>query len=602
MCGIAGTLAYRLDEADLRGMTDRIAHRGPDQAGHWQDDEVQLGFRRLAIIDLSPAGHQPMCNEDGTLWLVFNGEVYNYKSLRTELVKRGHVFGSQTDSETILHGYETWGDTVIERLRGMFALALWDQRKRRLLLARDRVGIKPLYYYWDGQRFAFASELKAFLGLPGLDLRIDHSALWDYLSYLYVPTPKTVYANIRQLLPGHTLTLSLGEAPRLRKYWDLDTWGVPLGVADPTAAPGWAASLARLDAKLDETVAAHMVADVPVGLLLSGGLDSSTVTAYAQRYNPEPLRSFSIGFDVAEHSELDYARLVAEHCQTRHYERTITGSGLEEALTRMLMLYDQPFADASGMPTLAVSELAVAHVKVALSGDGGDEILGGYRWYRLWEEIRRSDRLPAPTRALLYERLLLPALSRAASLPRVTGLIQRGLVHVRGKWGADRYFAMTARIKDFQKPRLLPDIANEFRGYDNAWVIRQHWRDDLDDWSAMQYCDLKTYLPDDILTKVDRASMAVSLELRPPLLDHELLEMIAAMPTEFRRDKAVLRATVAKHLPDRIIHRGKKGFSAPLLDWLPATTINGARLGGLQLWAVKLLEEWQASQEAGAET
>ncbi len=602
MCGICGTLNWEpaLDEAALQAMTARIAHRGPDDAGHWRDDLVALGFRRLSIIDLSPAGQQPMTNEDSSLWLVYNGETYNYPELRTQLLQHGHTFHSQTDSECLLHGYEEWGPQMVARLRGMVAFALWDQPNQTLLLGRDRLGIKPLYYYWDGRRFAFASEIKALTALPAIDLSIDHSALWDYLTYLYVPTPKTVYRHIRQLPPGHTLTIQPGAAPQVREYWDVTNWGLPLSsapphLANPAAYSHWPQAVEQLREALLEALRLHLIADVPVGLMLSGGLDSSTITAYAQKMPGTQLKSFSIGFDVAEHTELPFARQVAAHCHTDHYERTVTGSSLEAALTQMLTLYDQPFADASGIPTLAVSDLAAQQVKVALSGDGGDELFAGYVWYRLWYDLAAAERLPAALRAPLYERLLLPALTPLAGLPKMTALISHFRIDVHGKRGANRYGAMVSRIKSFQKPRLLPDLAHEFRDYDDYWHYRRYWRDDLDPLSAMQYVDMKTYLPDDILTKVDRASMAVSLELRPPLLDHKLVELVAALPPEFRFDKRILRAAVADMLPAEIITRPKKGFSVPLLNWLSPITHNGARLGGLQLWAYRLLAAWQAN-------
>lgn len=599
MCGICG--AYHvptpLTEATLTTLTDRIAHRGPDDSGHYLNGAAALGFRRLAIIDLSPAGHQPMPNEDDTLWLAFNGEIYNYPALRADLLTHGHTFRSQTDSECLLHGYEQWGPHLPTHLRGMFAFALYDTRTRAFFLARDRFGIKPLYYYWDGTHFAFASEIKALTALPGLDLTPDPSALWDYLTYLYIPTPKTAYQYIRQVPPGHTLTLTPGADPILAPYWQLTHWGAPLTADILTAEfktlPGWADAVEHIRAALTEAVHLHLIADVPVGSLLSGGLDSSAITMLAAQHLDQPIQTFSIGFDIREHDERPYAKIVSLAANSRHREQVVTQPDLDTALATMLRLYDQPFADASGLPTLAVSTLAAQHVKVALSGDGGDEVFGGYKWYRRWFELSR-DPLPTALRQPVYDGLLLPILAALSPLPKVTGLIRTTDLDLRGKSGPDRYGALLSRIPPYQKPRLLPDLAAQFRGYDHFWYIRQHWRADLDPLSAMQHTDLHTYLPDDILPKVDRASMAVALELRPPLLDHVLVETVAALPPEFRFDKRVFRAAVASLLPTEILTRGKKGFSAPLLHWLPSATINGARLGGIALYAYHMLRQWQS--------
>ena len=590
MCGICGTLNWGTAVA---AATAALVHRGPDAAGAWHDGTCALGFRRLSIIDLTPAGHQPMCSEAGTLWLVFNGEIYNHQALRVELERRGHVFTSRTDSECVLHGFEEWGAQVVQRLRGMFAIALWDQRTRKLFLARDRLGIKPLYYCQAGVRFGFASEIKALLGLPNLDLQPDHSALWDYLTYLYIPTPKTAYRSIRQLPPAHTLEIEADGTQRLACYWKLENWGAPLGTSEPQLHARWLPAVEALREKLREAVQMHLLADVPVGLLLSGGVDSSAVAALACAAGGAQLQTFSIGFDVDAHSELPAARASAAAFGTLHREQVCTQASMAEGLQQMLQLYDQPFADASGMPTLAVARLAAQHVKVVLSGDGGDEIFGGYRWQQLWLDMA-AQRAPAA----LYERVLLPAIVPFARLPRVAGLINRLHLDVRGKHGPERYGALLSKIKSFQKPQLLPELAREFRDYDNYWHWRAHWRADLDLLSQAQSADVHTYLPDDILTKVDRASMAVSLEVRPPLLDHELVELAAGMPAEFRLGKRLLRAAVAALLPPAVLARPKRGFSAPLLHWLRPEMRNGVKLGGVALWAMRVLDAWRA-QPAG---
>ncbi len=591
MCGIIGTINWHPSPniEDITRATNAIAHRGPDDAGYWIDTNVALGFRRLSIIDLSVAGRQPMPNEDKTLRLVFNGEIYNYLAQRKALIQRGHVFRSHTDSECVLHGYEEWGGRIVEQLRGMFAFALWDQRNRTLTLARDRLGIKPLYYYWDGRRFAFASEIKALITLPQIDLITDDSALWDYLTYLYIPCPKTIYEHIRQVPPGFTVTYQAGEQPQLAQYWDIHDWGAPVQCTDYSTLPEWSTAVKAVHNKLCEAVEMHLLADVPVGLLLSGGLDSSTVAALATAAAPTPLKTFSIGFDVDEHTELPYARKVASHFRTEHFDRICSSGSLEESLQRMLELYDQPFADSSGIPTLAVSELAATQVKVVLSGDGGDEVFAGYKWHRAY--LARPD--PSRIQQWVYKSILMPALQGIASWPKVTGLIGRYRLDVHGETSADRYGALLSRVKRFQKPRLLPELARAFHDYDDYWHYRKYWREELDPISRIQYVDLKTYLPDDILTKVDRASMATSLEVRPPLLDHELVELVAKLPPEFRFGKRVLRAAIAQQLPAEIISRPKKGFSAPMLHWLQPVRRNGTRLGGLARWSMELLDAWE---------
>lgn len=594
MCGICGIwqLNSVVDEDALRQMSGRLAHRGPDDSGTYisADGRAGLGFRRLAIIDLSPGGHQPMTNEDSSLWIVFNGEIYNYPALRKALVNAGHEFRSTSDTEVILHGYEEWGEGILRRLRGMFAFALWNEREHSLLLARDRLGIKPLHYYWDGKRFAFASEIKALLALPDLKAGLDHSAIWDYFTYLYIPAPKTVYQSIRKLPPAHFLKLRSdficdGDlAPSIQEYWDVTDWGAA------TLSRKDAAEAAR--ARLRDAVQSHLIADVPVGVLLSGGLDSTAVTAMAAQDHSDPLMSFSIGFDVEEHSELHFAQMAAEAFGTRHHTRTVSRSDFDGAARQMASLYDEPFADNSGLPTLLVSQLAARHVKVVLAGDGGDETLAGYFRYLRWFELSASERI-SPALRSIFDKAALGVLAPLSGLRGVMGLIYSRHLHVHGKEGADRYGALVCPIQSFQKPYLLPDLAREFRGYDDYWYFRRYWRSDLDPLSRMQYVDLKTYLPDDILTKVDRASMAASLEVRVPFLDHEWVEFAASLPPEYRLNKSILRNALADVVPPAILTRPKKGFSSPVLDWQRPETRNGTRLGGSALWAARVYDSWQ---------
>ncbi|HEX7071403.1 MAG TPA: asparagine synthase (glutamine-hydrolyzing), partial [Rhodothermales bacterium] len=367
MCGIAGMFRESgCDEASLVRMRDALVHRGPDDAGFWIGDDRRVGLaqRRLSIIAPGPDGHQPICNEDGTIWLVFNGEIYNYVDLRRQLELLGHRFRSRSDTETIVHAYEEWGENCASHLRGMFAFAIWDGARQRLVLGRDHTGIKPMFYYWDGRTFAFASEIKAFWQLDGMDRGIDRSAIFDYLTYLYVPAPKTAYSRVRKLAPGHWLRFEAGSLIE-REYWD-----VPLQ-QDESLTEEAATELVRQ--QLHDAVAANMVSDVPVGAFLSGGLDSSTVVSYMADLTADPVRAFSIGFDVLEHSETEYARQAATAFGASYRERVVGRESIRTLLPRLRGIYDEPYSDGSAMPTLHVCELAREEVKVALSGDGGDE-------------------------------------------------------------------------------------------------------------------------------------------------------------------------------------------------------------------------------------
>lgn len=607
MCGIVGVIQRDAPVSrELVGlMRDRLQHRGPDDAGLYfsPDNVCGLGHRRLSIIDLSPQGHQPMSNEDGSVWIAFNGEIYNFAELREQLTAKQHRFKSRTDTEVIVHAYEEYGVNCVDHLRGMFAFAIWDERHHQLFLARDRFGMKPLYYYHDRDRFAFASELKALVACPTIPKVLDETSLYDYLSYRYVPTPKTIYRNIYKLPPAHTLMVrERGDDFEVssRRYWDIDFTPDDSGAAVKQLLPDIAAA-----------VDSHMISDVPLGAFLSGGVDSSLICGVARNCLHIPLKSFTVGFDDDAHSEAPYARQVAYILQTEHHEVTASLGSLDDALANVIEFYDEPFADGSAIPTHRVCALTRKHVTVALSGDGGDELFGGYSWYQRWLKQRAYDSFWS----------LVPASGRDWATRHAPNAWK-----IRS-WGRnllltplEQYLRNIGMFTRYEKHRMLTaEFGRQFADYDDVWQLRQHWRPELEPLSAMQYLDIHTYLPDDILTKVDRASMAVSLEVRIPFLDHPLAENAARLPRSARlagdQSKVALKNILSSWLPPELIHRAKHGFSAPWGRWLKpqhvrerlvcgelvrrgildlkwVQTTEGRQLGGGKGWALLVLDEW----------
>lgn len=608
MCGIVGILSTneKVDLDTVKKMRDSMTHRGPDDCGVYlsKDGLVALGHRRLSIIDLSSHGKQPLRNEDGTIWVVHNGEIYNYQSLRQKLEELGHLFHSNTDTEVIVHAYEAWGEDCISRFRGMFAFAIWDEKSKIILLARDRLGIKPLFYYWDGKVFIFSSEIKGILTYPHINRAIDTTALFDYFTYLYIPPPKTIYTHIRKIREGHILKYE-NEVLKEHKYWDIN-------FAEKKKLTESQAEELLLD-KLKEAVKSHMVSDVPIGVLLSGGFDSSTITSLASAYSNEKLYTCTVGFDVAEHSETGYARIIAESFGTEHYESRVGIESLEESLSHVVWMYDEPYADSSAIPTREVCRIARQHVKVALSGDGGDEVFAGYPRYPTW--LKREPWIDFPT---FIKKLCFKPLSILWPENK------RGYYFIRDIASEDTLepFAHLVQIFKPEEKRLLLDseITKNFHDYDDYWYFRQYWNKDVDPLTRAQYLDLKTYLPSDILTKVDRASMAVSLEVRPPLLDHELIEFVFALPATLRfkdgEKKYLLKKAMKNILPVEILTRGKKGFSLPWKSWIGKARSwvdpfllegecikqgylnrkvlreNLPLLSGNRMWTLIILEQW----------
>jgi asparagine synthase (glutamine-hydrolysing) len=560
MCGICGLVCGERERApDLEAvarMSGRLVHRGPDDDGLFQEGPVALAARRLSIIDLAH-GHQPIENEDGSAVVVQNGEIYNYRELKRELEGRGHRFATDCDTEVLVHGYEEWGEGFLERLRGMFAIALWDKRRRRLLLARDRFGIKPLYYRHVGGELSFASELKALLEQPGFSRQIDPKAIAAYLAFNSIPAPLTIFAEARKLPPGHLLAWEGGEI-EIRRY---ARPGPP--PADEVRRGSEEDLAAELREVLDDSIRAHLVADVPVGVLLSGGVDSGGIAALASRHVDEPLRTFSIGFEEAGFNELSRARLVAERYGTDHHELVLRPNAVE-LLPKLVEAFDEPFGDSSALPTYLVSELAVSEVKVALSGEGGDELFGGYYTYVADLLARRVGRLAALARPL------------AEALPSRTD-------RVGFDYKAKR-FARAAALPPLErhhgwKEIFSPAARVELAGpgastWDPLDLYRERYAETAgaEPLARMQDVDLGIYLVDDLLVKTDRLSMAHSLELRVPFLDPKVAEFAFALPTKLKvrgfDKKRLLRAALEPLLPREITHGRKQGFSIPIAAWL----------------------------------
>jgi len=531
-----------------------LAHRGPDASALELDDPIRVGFRRLSIIDLKPAANQPMLAADGASWIVFNGEIYGYKELRRTLEKRGHAFRTESDTEVALNAYLEWGSAFVERLDGMFAIAIWDARERKLKLWRDRPGIKPLYYYYDGRRFAFASELKAIeQALAPHELEVDGTACYDFLGYRYVPAPKTLYKRCFKLPPAHELEYSpdTGRLGTPRRYWN-----VP--VPDTPRSPPLEAACEELRSLIGTSVAEQMVADVPLGFFLSGGVDSSVVVAAAAATGTR-VSTFSIGFDSDKVSETPYAREVAQRFGTDHHERILSRAHAQELLPRLKSWFDEPFADESSMPTYLVSSAAREHVTVVLTGDGGDEVFGGYRTYPRYARYARPPNWPETLERVTYT--LRRPFPRRHPVSRVLTLLEMRLSKGPNLWAKLMGGMPTPAKRAYALELGIP------RDYDDWWHYREHWRDDLPLRTRLQYLDFHTFLPGLVLTKVDRTSMSVSLEARVPLLARRVIEFSFGLSEELRyhgnEPKGLLRHAYRGILPDGILDRRKKGFGIP---------------------------------------
>jgi asparagine synthase (glutamine-hydrolysing) len=565
MCGICGIVnaepGNKIDEGILQKMTRVITHRGPDDDGFFIQGPVGLGMRRLSIIDLV-TGDQPVTNEDHSIWVVFNGEIYNYKKLYNEFVSKGHRFSTQSDTEVIVHAYEEFGVQCPEIFNGMFAFALWDDRKKRLLLARDHLGIKPLYYWLSNDNLIFGSELKSIILHPAVTREIDLEALDQFLTLEYIPAPRTIFKNIYKLPAGHRLVYQDGYS-KIEKYWDIPD------LEPPQEEETIKQMLIEL---IDDSVAMQLMSDVPLGAFLSGGIDSSSVVAAMSKASTIPVKTFSIGFDDATYNELPYARSVARRYSTEHTEE-ILDPDIVDLVERLVRHLDEPFGDFSIFPTYLVSEVARQQVKVVLSGDGGDELFGGYDAYVAQAMDRYYRYLPSAIRQTVLPGMM----ARVAPRPEKKGIINK----------AKRFIEGAALPQDLQHTRWMmfiseqdrknlyqPEIRSELNGEGPQDLLTDYFKE-KGHWNPLaqqQYVDIKTYLVDDILTKVDRMSMAVSLEARVPLLDYRIVELAVNLPAQMKinqgETKWIFKQAMAERLPQDVLNKPKQGFSIPLKHWL----------------------------------
>lgn len=605
MCGLAGFLGPITDRRGAASLLTRMAaevsHRGPDDHGHWIAESEGIGFahRRLSIVDLSQAGHQPMASSSGRYVITYNGEIYNHRAIRTELERAGCTdWRGGSDTETLLDAIETWGlESALKRTKGMFALALWDRREHTLFLARDRVGEKPLYYGWtgsgDASAFLFASDLASISVHPNFDAALDPQAIEAFLRYGYVPAPRSIYAGFSKLEPGTVLTVSLQRrVPAIAPYWSVQDMIARASATPFQGSP--AEAVDELETVLKDAIGLEMMADVPTGAFLSGGIDSSTIVALMQAQSTHPVATFTIGFGDAEHNEAIEARAIAAHLETRHTELTVTPQMALDVIPALPDVYSEPFADSSQIPVRLVSALARTKVTVALSGDGGDELFGGYNRYLLASRyLNKIHSIPRPLRqgaAWMIDRANPDVLGRLAgrlqALMPGTGQSQLSAKIAKLSRGlrtddAAGFYRQMASIVDAPQELMAPEIAASTRGDCGAAAPERSGSDAI---HAMMAADLVSYLPDDILCKVDRASMSVSLECRAPFLDHDVISFAWRLPIDLKIRNSVgkwpLRELLSRYVPRHLVDRPKKGFAVPLDAWLR---------GPLRAWAEDLL-------------
>lgn len=621
MCGIAGIFSTRASTSTnvavtIGKMVRAIEHRGPDDQGTWVGSGVALGHARLSIIDLSAAGHQPMSSEDGCIKIAFNGEVYNFLELRSELEELGYRFKSNTDTEVVLNGYHCWGEKIFQRLRGMFAIALWDQRSESLIIARDRVGKKPLYYAWHNDVFLFGSEIKAILAWPGFKREPNYEAIHHYLTLQYIPAPWSAFKGVKKLPQACYMIISRDGKADIQKYWALPE-------PSQTRSRPLIELKEELISLLDETVRIRMISDVPLGAFLSGGVDSSAIVAMMARHSSGRVKTFCIGFDEANYDERAYARMVAERYDTDHHELVIRPNATA-ILPLLAWHYNEPFADPSAIPTYYVAQIARKHVTVALNGDGGDESFLGYSRYSQCLQTEWIGSLPRSLRQLASR--IVQSIPPHVDRYRALRVARRWLSYVSEK-DSRRYAPSMAYFYEHDKIASYDDHLRPFLGGSTLDLLEPYFQQSKSYVGGAAWADIHTYLPDDLLVKVDVASMAHGLEARSPLLDHKLMEWAARIPPAQKMKggvtKSILKSALEPFLPNEILYRPKMGFGVPIDEWLKGelkefaydtllstrarqrglistayveTMLNehctGKRLHHTRLWALLMLELW----------
>lgn len=569
MCGICGKISSNaganISEGLIRSMCSVLVHRGPDDEGVYVKEspvKVGLGHRRLSIIDLSPSGHQPMSNEDGTLWIVMNGEIYNFQELRKELEKKGHVFKSHSDTEAILHLYEEKGIDCLEDLRGAFVFTVWDEKKKRLFAARDRVGKKPFYYIYRNQTLIFASEIKAILKDPEVSVDVNRSAITDYLSLGYIPTPESMFKNIMKLPPAHFMVFEKGNI-KIERYWNLD-FSKKLRMSEPEYCE-------RIMDLIEEATRIRMVSDVPLGAFLSGGIDSSTVVYMMSKLSSSAVKTFSIGFDVESHNELKYADIIAKHFKTDHHEYIVKPKAIE-LLPKLVWHYNEPYSDSSALPSYYVAKMTRQEVKVALNGDGGDEDFGGYERFMAARMAEVFRKIPERFRKSVIKPII-NLIPESISYNNFHTKLKRFILMAERPY-YERHYNWISVFRDHEKDNLFSDdFKKEIEGRHSFSYLNSAFKDcsSEDVVDLVMSTDIKTNLLDDLLVKMDIATMANSLEGRSPFLDHRLMEFAASVPTEMKikgmKLKYILKKALSGILPNEILTRGKMGFGIPIHEW-----------------------------------
>ena len=568
MCGIFGAISNNLNYDDMVKATDLLHHRGPDDSGYHQDNDLFLGHKRLSIIDLD-SGPQPIFNEDKSILIIFNGEIYNFNELKKELIKKGHTFETKTDTETIIHAYEEYGEDCVKHLRGMFAFAIWDKKLKKLFIARDRLGIKPLFYYQLNNSFIFSSEIKSILNLPGISKSIDYNGLASYFKLSYIPAPLTIYKNIKKLLPGHTLTYQTGKI-KINKYWDLK-----ISSFKSNSEKYYIDNFMEI---LNESIKLRMISDVPIGAFLSGGIDSGLVVALMSLSSEAPINTFTMGFggNIGGYlDEREYAKQISKKYKTIHkeYEVIPEHSGI---LDKIVQSFDEPFADDSVIPSYYVSQIARKNVTVALSGLGGDELFAGYERYLGFELGRYYKQLPAFIRKNIINKLINNLHERADGHYTINHL--KRFIRFSDDRGDLRYLGFISKMDNYFQRNLFNNSSNfqaDFEQVDNivlSYFNSPNVENDHDNLNRALYTDIKMYLPDDILTVTDRMSMHHSLEVRVPFIDHKLVEFVANIPSSLKikwfRKKYLLKKASRKILPSSILNHTKQGFVGPTSTWL----------------------------------